>query len=284
MAYSGANEVKEAREALGKALAALQEHSDIPDDVMEIAQNIAKSVGALFEAERASSEPDGRASTKNALGSLSQTLTLLQELKSDHPGVGQATEAIAKVMGILHPLTTSPSAVPPAKSSAPPAAASSPPPSSPPPSAKPPSSAAPAKPSSVAPSASSERPAPTTSPLTELPPAPIPQGKRIEIEANIGATTQSNFYVGFSGDIAKGGVFLATYESLPKDSSVVMLVTLPGGFEFQCDGYVRFVRDPLDFSSESEPGMGIQFENLDEEAKELVLRFIRKRPPMFYDV
>ena len=116
------------------------------------------------------------------------------------------------------------------------------------------------------------------------PPAPIPTGERQAIEANLGATTQSNFYVGFSGEIAHGGVFLATYEALPKDTSVRMLVTLPGGFEFESDGYVRFVRDPMDFMSESEPGMGIQFENLSEEARNLVLRFIRRRPPIFYDV
>ncbi|MEM8607610.1 MAG: hypothetical protein AAGF92_10915 [Myxococcota bacterium] len=116
------------------------------------------------------------------------------------------------------------------------------------------------------------------------PPAPVPVGDRRRIEANLGATTQSNFYVGFSGEIAHGGVFLATYESLGKDTSVSMLVTLPGGFEFECDGYVRFVRDPMDFTSESEPGMGIQFESLSDEARELALRFVRQRAPMFYDV
>ena len=116
------------------------------------------------------------------------------------------------------------------------------------------------------------------------PPAPIPTGTRRPVEANLGATTQSNFYVGFTGEIAHGGVFLATYEALPKDTSLRMLVTLPGGFELECDGYVRFVRDPMDFMSESEPGMGIQFEELPDEARNLVLRFIRKRPPIFYDV
>ena len=58
MSYSGKDKAKEAREALGKALAALQEDPNIPSDVMAVAQNIAQSVGALFEAERASSEPE----------------------------------------------------------------------------------------------------------------------------------------------------------------------------------------------------------------------------------
>ena len=57
MSYSGANQAREAREALGKALEALQQDPNIPDDVMAVAQNIAQSVGALFEAEKASSEP-----------------------------------------------------------------------------------------------------------------------------------------------------------------------------------------------------------------------------------
>jgi uncharacterized protein (TIGR02266 family) len=131
--------------------------------------------------------------------------------------------------------------------------------------------------------AASHRPAQIPTSLLP-PPAPEPTGQRTRIEANLGATTQSNFYVGLSGEIAHGGVFLATYEMLPKNTSVSMLVTLPGGFEFECDGYVRFLRDPLDFSSESEPGIGIQFEDLSDESRRLVLRFIRNRPPIFYEV
>ena len=42
-------------------------------------------------------------------------------------------------------------------------------------------------------------------------------------------------------------------------------------------------RDPFDLTSDSEPGMGIQFESIDPHSRDLALRFIRKRPPMFYD-
>ena len=313
MGYSSAGEARQAREALGKALEALQKDADIPKEVLGVAQNIARSVGALFEAEYASTEVDGKTCIKNALGTLSQTLALLQDVKSEHAGIQTATESIADVISILFPLINKPSVRPDSSSSAAPPRTT--PPSAPPPSTAPPSSPPMSKPRSVAPVSkpasmrppssrppsirpasgrplssrpSSARPAshvPAPIPTSMLPPpAPIPTGDRRRIEANLGATTQSNFYVGFSGEIAHGGVFLATYETLPKDTSVTMLVTLPGGLEFECDGYVRFVRDPLDFASESEPGIGIQFEDLSDDARNLVLRFVGKRPPIFYDV
>lgn len=309
MGYSSAGEARQAREALGKALEALQQDEEVPEEVLGIIQNVAKSVGALFEAEYASTEPDGKTCVKSALGTLSQTLALLQDVKSEHPGVQSATGSIADVISILFPLTnkssvrpdaasqrpasqgptSSPASAPPASappaSSAPPSAPpASAPPSSAPPSVRPsnrPLSGRPSSPTSNRPRSGGPAPIPTS---MLPPPAPIPTGERRPVEANLGATTQSNFYVGFSGEIAHGGVFLATYEALPKDTSVRMLVTLPGGFEFECDGYIRFVRDPMDFMSESEPGMGIQFEGLSDEARNLVLRFIRKRPPIFYDV
>jgi uncharacterized protein (TIGR02266 family) len=334
MGYSSASEAREAREALGTALQALQQDENIPKEVLGIAQNIARSVGALFEAEYASTEVDGKTCIKSALGTLSQTLALMQDVKTEHPEVQAATESIAQVISVLFPLTNKPSVRPNASSSAAPAGSSPPnsdaparvassrpplrsvtpssvpprngPPSIPPVESTPPSNRPASPPSSRPPSSrpSSLRPPtikpPSVRPVSDRPPAtgrpptfassllppppPVPEGARHRIEANLGATTQSNFYVGFSGEIAHGGVFLATYETLPKDTSVAMLVTLPGGFEFECDGYVRFVRDPLDFASESEPGIGIQFETLPEDARNLVLRFIRNRPPIFYDV
>jgi hypothetical protein len=112
MGYSSAAEARQAREALGKALEALQQDEDVPKEVLGIIQNVAKSVGALFEAEYASTEPDGKACVKSALGTLSQTLALLQDVKSEHYGVQSATERIADVVTILFPLTNKPSVRP----------------------------------------------------------------------------------------------------------------------------------------------------------------------------
>jgi uncharacterized protein (TIGR02266 family) len=263
--YSGAEKAKEARESLGKALAALQEDPNVPPDVLAVAQNIAQSVGALFEAERASSEPDGKSCVKNALGSLSQTLALLQDVRGEHPGIQTATETIARSMSLLFPLTTQPTRPPPASEGA----------------AEP--VAIPKAPAAPAAPATPEAPAAEGSGAPE-PAAGRDEGaERERIEANLGATTESNFYVGFSGEISQGGVFISTYNILPEGSPVRCFITLPGNLSTEVDGRVRFVRDPMDMASDSEPGMGVAFEGLTKEARELILRFIRKRPPMFYD-
>lgn len=289
MSYSGASTARQARELLGQALAALQEDTNIPPDVMAVAQNIASAIGALFEAERASSEVDGKASVRAAIGSLSQTLALLQDVRAQHRGIQVATEVLARTMSGLYPLTTVPSKVPPPGPGA----------------VEPMRMPAPAPIPQVIPAAAPQpqfhqqaqpqfqqqqaRPIPQTAFQPPMPaqhaPAPVPQrgGPRQVVEANVGATTETNFWVGFSGEIAEGGVFVATYNVHPKGTPVDTLVTLPGGFEFRVNGVVRFVRDPMDLSQESEPGMGVQFEGLTAEHRELVLRFIRKRPPIFYD-
>ena len=249
MSYQGASTVAESRELLGGALEALQQDPNLPEDVMNVAQNIAKAVGALFEAERASSDVDGKASVKHAMGSLSQTMALLQDVEGSHAGVETATQALANVMSKLYPLAQQPSL----------------------------------RPSSGAGTQAAAVDVPTASPVPSeaQPSTSVPPGERESLEANVGATTESNFFVGFSGDIGDGGVFVATYLTLPLGARVEVLVTLPGGFEKQIPGTVRFVRDPMDM--DSEPGIGVKFDALDREARELILRFIRKRPPLFFD-
>jgi uncharacterized protein (TIGR02266 family) len=350
MSYSGAQTARSARENLGRALAALQEDTNIPPDVLAVAQNIAQAVGALFDAERATGEPDGKAAVKRALGVVGQTLALLQDVRGQHRGIQMATESIAQSMSVLYPLTTQPSMRPPAPNApimgqvspmspqfgqqppqhayappqpqaAPPQPAYVPPQQAyvPPQQAYVPPQQQPSMPTqrqsapipatpppaqfnapNVAPAAFAATTAgpagfaqPAQQPAARAPsvsPSPAAQSgyrgapaDRKDTEVNIGATTESNFFVGFSGEISEGGVFCATYNIFPKGTPVRLLVTLPGNFEKHVNGFVRFVRDPMDLTAESEPGMGVQFEGLDPEARELILRFIRKRPPMFYD-
>lgn len=336
MSYSGAQTAKTSRENLGKALAALQEDPNIPQDVLAIAQNVAQAMAALFEAERAPGEPEGKAAVKRALGVVGQTLALLQDVRAQHAGLQVATASIAQSMSALYPLTTQPSMRPPAPSQPiaapsmppqqqyapgvapvaafaatapqqvyqppqqPPQQAYQPPPQQayqPPPQQayQPPQQPAPLAPNPyaapIASAAASQAQAPAPAQPAYKPPPPQQQQgayregnkERVAAEVNIGANTDSNFYVGFSGEISEGGVFCATYNIQARGTPMRLLVTLPGNFEKHVNGFVRFVRDPMDLTAESEPGMGIQFEGLDPEARDLILRFIKKRPPMFYD-
>lgn len=250
MTYAGAAQAAESRALLGTALEALQKDPKIPREVLAVAENIAGAVGALFEAEKATSDVDGKSSVKHAMGSLSQTMALLQDVKSDHDGIQVATRALAQVMSKLYPLASVPTLRP---------------------------SAAPA-----GHAAAQVGNAATVAAVPKAPKAPVVfTGTREKLEANLGATTESNFFVGFSGEISEGGVFIATYATFPVGTAVEVLVTLPGGYESTIPGTVRFVRDPMDM--DSEPGVGVRFEKLTAEQRELVLRFIRKRPPLFFD-
>ncbi|MET0391310.1 MAG: TIGR02266 family protein [Polyangiales bacterium] len=265
MTYAGAAQAAESRKLLGSALEVLQKDPNLPKDVLAVAENLAGAVGALFEAEKATSDLDGKASVKHAMGSLSQTMALLQDVKISHEGIVVATQTLAQVMSKLYPLAQVPTLRPSAAAphSVRPGAIASEPPRKPAQSVRP--AAAPAR-----------SPVPAAAPARRG-----ASGPRDKLEANVGATTESNFYVGFSGEISEGGVFIATYATFPVGSPVEVLVTLPGNFQFTVPGVVRFVRDPMDM--DSEPGIGVRFESLSTEHRELILRFIRKRPPIFYD-
>jgi uncharacterized protein (TIGR02266 family) len=295
MTYAGAALAAESRSLLGAALEALQRDPNIPKDVLAVAENIAGAVGALFEAEKAGSDLDGKASVKHAMGSLSQTMALLQDVKSNHEGIITATTALAQVMSKLYPLSQVPTMRPssagglgtaktivnPAASTGAaahagkgaqqravqPAAAAGP--------REKPAAAAGPREKPVA----AVQPAAAASPSRAKPAAA--SGSREKLEANVGATTESNFFVGFSGEIAEGGVFIATYATLLLGAPVEVLVTLPGNYQFTVPGHVRFVRDPMDM--DSEPGIGVRFDSLAQEYRELILRFVRKRAPLFYD-
>jgi uncharacterized protein (TIGR02266 family) len=262
MTYAGAALAAESRKLLGEALEALQKDPKVPKDVLAVVENIAGAVGALFEAEKASSDLDGKASVKFAMGSLSQTMALLQDVKSNHAGLTVATQALAQVMSKLYPLSQVPTMRPSAAPSG--------------------IGVAQTIASTVA-AHSAVAAKPAGKPVVAAKPAAKPAytGPREKLEANVGATTESNFFVGFSGEISEGGVFIATYVTLPLGAAVEVLVTLPGNYQFTVPGDVRFVRDPMDM--DSEPGIGVRFDGLSGEHRELIMRFIRKRPPVFFD-
>jgi Tfp pilus assembly protein PilZ len=110
----------------------------------------------------------------------------------------------------------------------------------------------------------------------------------LRVDAELGVHSTTNFYKGLSGNdvIDSGGIFIATYQIPPIGRELMIHVSMPGGYEFQAKGVVRWTREaPLSASGglEAPPGFGAQFTEITPEARQLVYRYVRNREPLFHD-
>jgi hypothetical protein len=116
-------------------------------------------------------------------------------------------------------------------------------------------------------------------------PAAAAGGAPLRIEAELGAHSTTNFYKGLSGNdvIDSGGIFVATYQIPEIGRNVVIKVSMPGGYEFEAVGIVRWTREAPLSGSDSPPGFGAQFTQISPEGRQLVYRYVRNREPLFHD-
>jgi hypothetical protein len=102
---------------------------------------------------------------------------------------------------------------------------------------------------------------------------------REELEVNLGATTESNLYVGVDQRVANGGVFVATYRDLPPGTQASLHITLAGGIATSAHGRVTLKRESLEAFGDPAPGLCVAFELLSNEALALLERFASIRTP-----
>lgn len=102
---------------------------------------------------------------------------------------------------------------------------------------------------------------------------------RKKLEVNVGIQSDSHFFAGLSGDVSKGGLFVATYAEIPIGGKVTLDFELPNG-PIVVEGTVRWHRMPTDNVG---PGLGIQFEGVKRDQLALIERFCQARPPLYYD-
>ena len=107
------------------------------------------------------------------------------------------------------------------------------------------------------------------------------------VDAELGVHSTTNFYKGLSGNdvIDSGGIFIATYQIPQIGRELLIHVSMPGGYEFQAKGVVRWTREaPLSSAggAEAPPGFGAQFTEITPEARQLVYRYVRNREPLFH--
>jgi uncharacterized protein (TIGR02266 family) len=106
------------------------------------------------------------------------------------------------------------------------------------------------------------------------------EGARIAIALEVALSGDSEFFAGISGDIARGGLFVGTYRTLPIGESVELTFSLPNGAVIHTHGRVRWARAA---STGAAPGLGISFESLSDEDKAHIEAFCAERAPLYHD-
>jgi hypothetical protein len=286
---------------------------------MVVAEPIANAMSALHRVEASGGAARGEAGPV-ALNAARHALAMLQQQPPGYAAVDQALEAIAGSLSLIHQLATAPAAAPAQHA---PAAfagtvAMSPgqaaPPTQPsaqgwgqqPQQAYPPQQTYQQQPPAYQqqppayqqqppayqqqPPAYQQQPpaAPPAFPgqaAAQAPTVPAGAGAPLRIEAELGAHSTTNFYKGLSGNdvIDSGGIFVATYQIPEIGRNVVVKVSMPGGYEFEALGVVRWTREAPLSGSDSPPGFGAQFTQISPEGRQLVYRYVRNREPLFHD-
>jgi hypothetical protein len=126
-------------------------------------------------------------------------------------------------------------------------------------------------------------PAAVPQPATPSVPVPAPPaGSLTVINADLGAHSPTNFYKGLAGNdiVDHGGLFVSTYVSPKIGMPVRLKISLPGGYEFEANAAVKWVREQ---GGDAPPGFGAKFTEITAEARQLVYRYVRNREPLFYD-
>lgn len=247
--------VRQARETLAQALAASQETGSTPA-ADALAGQIAQTVGTLFSVEKEGSSKERGTRVVRALASLDEITTALQRSGLPGPVRKKIDTVVGETRALLRGITgTQPSA-----------------------------------------KAVHAAAAPMPEPPRARVPTPLPPGRErlstpapvrmsasgVTIEIDVGFTTESNFFVGFAGDLTDGGLFVSTWQPLPVGSRVIVSFTLPDGHKAKATGQVMWAREADDTAPDATPGIGVTLEGLTETDMKSVRSFMSKRAPIFH--
>ena len=122
--------------------------------------------------------------------------------------------------------------------------------------------------------------------MESIAPSEIPQftdrreDARVAIALEVALTGDSQFFAGLTGDIARGGLFVGTYRTLPIGQTVELTFSLPNGATIHTTGSVRWARAA---STGAPPGLGISFESLSDADRAQIESFCAERAPLYHD-
>lgn len=180
------------------------------------------------------------------------------------------------------------------------------PPAAPAPSPSPHDMASPSPPPAASPAPATPAPGAPASGLHSPPPLPSASGapaspgaapgpddddddderrrqNRYGLKVFVGLESEHNFYTGFSRNISRGGLFIATHDVLDIGQEVELLFQLPSGTTLHTHGQVTWIRRFDPDKPDKFPGMGVKFIDLSPEESAYVRDFLEDREPILYE-
>jgi uncharacterized protein (TIGR02266 family) len=106
---------------------------------------------------------------------------------------------------------------------------------------------------------------------------------RAELNVEVSLEGDHNFFVGFSENVSEGGLFVATH-SLREIGSVVHLsFQLPDRQRpIEVEAVVCWMRI-FSETSDTPPGLGLQFIDISDEDAHAIRGFVERRAPLFWE-
>ncbi len=285
MAYTGEQleasaQLERARTALGQALGQTQDINNKDLDAGAISSSLASAVKEIYTVQSNGLQAGGSVlHISKAMEYMRNTLVLLQEVRTDDPALAMATSTVARILALLYPVSKTLDRLSSSSAQSAPAPRE---PTPVPPKSVPAGRGTGQSASDAVPLTRKKSVAP---PASSIPPAGSERRSDIRhaIEVDIGIYSDSNFFTGFAQDISSGGLFVATYDTLPIGSRLNVNFSLPDGPVVSLNGKVRWVREFNDANPDTVPGMGIQFLNLSDPDRRAINQFMVNHPPLFYD-
>ncbi len=102
------------------------------------------------------------------------------------------------------------------------------------------------------------------------------QRRPLRLQLNYRDATGGNFLFEYSQNISKGGIFIETDTPMPSGANIVIQFQAPGSDDkIEVEGEVVWVNPVRDGDDNPNPGMGIQWRNLDEESRSLIATIVK---------
>lgn len=118
---------------------------------------------------------------------------------------------------------------------------------------------------------------------------PAPEGDerrtsaRVDFSVEVNGEAGHQFFTGFTENISTGGLFIATYQTMPLGACLRVAFRIPRvDRNFECNAQVRWVRDTTEVGGPG-PGMGVAFLDLSYSDSVLIDAILRQLETMFYE-